>query len=229
MSRQPRQRDPRPWRALVMTMLAHAAIFVSSSHAGEPGATGAIDSAATDPAASGVPPATPDVAPDATGAAEQGSGQATDGALPPRSFGLPRRVGWSWDVELDLGLRLTDDDVDASLGMARLQAGVLRADEPYYYSLGVTGELGGAADRSVGLQATVTHLHAGTWLHLGGSWLVRDRAAASSLALGWSLFGVEWQHRFDDPAGDALLLQLRLPLGTTWFLFTHRPVGRARP
>jgi hypothetical protein len=204
MIRHTRQRDPRPRRALLLTAtLAHAVISVPSSNAGEPGAT------------------------DAAG---QAAGQApADGAPPPRSFGLPRRVGWSWDVELDLGLRLVDDNLDTSLGMARLQAGVLRADEPYYYSLGVTGEVGGAADRSVGLQATVTHLHAGTWLHLGGSWLVRDSAAASALAVGWSLFGVEWQHRFDDSSGDGLLLQLRVPLGTTWFLFTRRPVGRARP
>ena len=36
------------------------------------------------------------------------------------------------------------------------------------------------------------------------------------------IFGLEWQHRFDVRDEDALLLQVRLPLGTWWFLDRKR-------
>lgn len=200
-----RKRDRRAWLGLVLAATAvHAATFVPASHADEPSAADADD---------------------------QSAGQgAVDGTRPPRSFGEPQRVGWGWDLEIDLGLRLADRELDASLGMARLQAGALWASEPYYFSFGATAELGGAADRGLGAQVTITHLDAGAWAHLGASWLPRDSAAMTSLGAGWSLFGLEWQHRLDDGdgQGDALLLHVRLPLGTTWFLFTHKPVARPR-
>jgi hypothetical protein len=205
------KRDRRAWLGLVLAAAAvHAAIFVPVSHADEPGA--------------------PDTAGQNDGQSDgRSDGQgAVDGAPPPRSFGLPQRVGWSWDLEVDLGLRLAERDVDAARGMARVQAGALWANEPYYFSFGATAELGGAADRGLGAQVTMTHLYAGTWAHLGASWLPRDSAAMTSVGVGWSLFGVEWQHRLDDGQGDALLLHVRLPLGTTWFLLTHKPAARPR-
>jgi hypothetical protein len=231
-SRHARKRARRPVFGLILAaILAHAAISVPASHADGPGASGSAGQGAADgapPTASGSAGqgAADGAPPTASDSAGQG---AADGAPPPRSFGLPRRMGWSWDLEVDLGLCLIDREVDATLGMARLQVGALRADEPYYYSLGATAELGGAADRAVGGQVTVTHLYTGTWAHIGASWIPRDRAALASLAAGWSLFGVEWQRRLDDDQGDALLLHLRLPLGTTWFLLTHRPVAHTRP
>lgn len=201
MSRRGRERSRSPGLGpiLAMAVAAQAVVLVQPSRADEPGAS--------DSAAGKAAPATP----------------------PPRTYGLPRRVGWSWDLEVDLGLRLAERNIDAPLGMARLQAGALWADEPMYYSLGLTAEIGGAAGRGLGAQATVTHLFTGTWAHLGASWLVRDSAAMTALGVGWSLFGVEWQHRFDGGQSDVLLFHLRLPLGTTWFLFTHRPVASTRP
>jgi hypothetical protein len=201
MIRRGRESVRSPWLGLVLTVaVAQATMFVRASHADEPGAS---DSAAL-AAGQEAPP-------------------------PPRTYGLPRRVGWNWDLEVDLGLRLAERDIDASLGMARVQAGALWADEPLYYSLGLTAEIGGSAGRGLGGQATVTHLFTGTWAHLGASWLPRDSAAMTSLGVGWSLFGLEWQHRFDDGQSDALLFHLRLPLGTTWFLFTRKPVASTRP
>jgi hypothetical protein len=206
MSPHARKRDRRPWPGLVLAAaMAQAAVFVPVSHADQPDAAGDEQ------------------------AAGQGSGQPAPAAAPPpppRSYGLPQRAGWSWDVEVDLGLRLKDRDLEAARGMARLQVGALWAQEPYYFSFGATAEVGGAAERALGAQVTMTHLFAGTWGHLGASWLPRDSTAMTSLGAGWSLFGVEWQHRLDD--GDALLLHVRLPLGTTWFLLTHKPVGRTR-
>jgi hypothetical protein len=224
------RRDRRPWAGLVLAAaLAHTAVSVPVSHADQQGAAGSDEQAAGQDSGQ---PASQGAGEDFGQGAGEDSGQpAASGAgagesARPRTFGLPQRVGWSWDVEIDLGLRLLDRDVDAARGMARLQAGALWANEPYYFSFGATAELGGAADRAVGAQVTMTHLYAGTWTHLGASWLPRDSAAMTSLGLGWSLFGVEWQHRFDD--GDALLLHVRLPLGTTWFLFTHKPVAQTR-
>jgi hypothetical protein len=234
-----RRRDRRPWAGLVLAAaLAHTTVFVPMSHADqqdpagrdEPPAGQATGQGSGEPAEAAGEPAEaagqgagePAVQPAGQGAPDGAGG----GARPARTFGLPQRVGWSWDVEIDLGLRLADRDIDAARGMARLQAGALWANEPYYFSFGATAELGGAAERAVGAQVTMTHLYAGTWTHLGASWLPRDSAVMSSLGAGWSLFGAEWQHRFDD--GDALLLHVRLPLGTTWFLFTHRPVAPTR-
>lgn len=243
----------RPWLALVFA-LAHAAMFVPVSHAGAPLAAGASGQDAAPAGASGqdaAPAETPvqDAAPagasvqDAAPAGASGQGAApadtpvqdaaqTDAtsAPPPRSYGLPRRLGWSWDLEVDLGLRVARRNADAALGMARVQAGVLRASEPWYFSFSATAELGGAADRGLGAQVTATHLYAGTWAHLGASWQAHDRVAVTSLGAGWSLFGVEWQRRLDPgDHGDALLLHLRVPLGTVWFLVTRRPVASPRP
>jgi hypothetical protein len=222
----PRRRDRRPWAGLVLAAaLAQATVFVPVSGADEQAAAGS-DEQPTEPSTDQtVDEAAGQAAPDA-GSGQPAPDSVGAGARPARTFGLPQRVGWSWDVEIDLGLRLLDRDVDAARGMARLQAGALWANEPYYFSFGATAEIGGAADRGVGAQVTMTHLYAGTWTHLGASWLPRDSAAMGSLGLGWSLFGAEWQHRFDD--GDAVLLHVRLPLGTTWFLFTHKPVARTR-
>lgn len=216
-----RRRDRRPWAGLVLAAaLARTAVFVPVSHADQQDTAGSDEPPAGQ--ATGQGSGEPAVQPAGQGAPDGAGG----GARPARTFGLPQRVGWSWDVEIDLGLRLADRDIDAARGMARLQAGALWANEPYYFSFGATAEIGGAAERGVGAQVTMTHLYAGTWTHLGASWLPRDSAVMSSLGAGWSLFGAEWQHRFDD--GDALLLHVRLPLGTTWFLFTHRPVARPR-
>lgn len=223
-----RQRDRRPWPGLVLAAAAaaaHAAVFVPVSHADEPATAGSADQDSGQPA--GQDSGQPAPAEDSGQPAGQDAGQAAPAEVaPPRSYGLPQRVGWSWDLEVDLGLRLADRDIEARRGMARLQAGALWANEPYYVSFGATAEIGGAADRALGAQVTMTHLYGGMWTHLGASWLPRDSAAMTSLGAGWSLFGVEWQHRLDD--GDALLLHVRLPLGTTWFLLTHKPVARTR-
>ncbi|WP_428261718.1 hypothetical protein [Haliangium sp.] len=150
--------------------------------------------------------------------------QPSPRALPmgtPAMF-LPRRTGLSWDLELGLGLRLYDNEDTADLFAGRVRAGVLWVYEPSFVSLGATAEIGGLASLGFGAQLSYTHLYRGLWGQLGASWLPGDDGGTmASLGAGWSLFGLEWQIRDNDE--QALLFHLRLPLGTTWFLFTHKP------
>jgi hypothetical protein len=140
-------------------------------------------------------------------------------------FNIPRRRGVSWDLEIEGGLRLAQsDELGASTLMGRLKLGVMLVREPLYLSLMATGELGGVASRGIGAQLQLTHVWSGLWAHLGGAWSRNDTAVVSA-AVGWALLGVEWQRALtsSDSLGDALFLELRLPLGIIYALQTRKP------
>ena len=108
--------------------------------------------------------------------------------------------------------------------MGRLKLGVMLIREPLYFSLMATGELGGVASRGIGAQLQITHVWSGLWGHVGGTWSRNDTAVVSA-AVGWALLGLEWQRELtsSESLGDALFLELRVPLGIIYVLQTRAP------
>lgn len=132
---------------------------------------------------------------------------------------IPRLRAISLNLEIEGAVRLAKSDgIDASPLMGRLELGLLVIREPWMFSVSATADLGGLASRGFGGQIEVSHLWGGLWGHLGVAWKrddVVDDTAVLSLGAGWALIGLEWQRQMDssDSLGDALYLQLRIPLG----------------
>jgi hypothetical protein len=111
--------------------------------------------------------------------------------------------------------------------MGRLGVGALYAFEPLIVNLRISGEVGASAERGFGAELEVNHF-GGPFLQLGFDRVLRDDYM-TRVMIGFTLFGVEWQHRLDTPAHNALLFVLRAPLGIWWFLLTHQPQSTAPP
>ncbi|MFI5307340.1 MAG: hypothetical protein ACHQ53_08310 [Polyangiales bacterium] len=127
-----------------------------------------------------------------------------------------RTKGWWPDLGLTFGAGFgLDHKLDTPvLGRARI--GALYAYEPLILSFGVSGELGALARRGLGAEVELTHFGGG-WLQAGFE-RVRGADFMTHATLGYTIIGVEWQHRFDSVPGNALLFVLRVPIGTWWFL-----------
>lgn len=130
--------------------------------------------------------------------------------------GVALRRGVHWDVNLEGGGgfgvagRLRRQNY-----LGRMRAGVLLINEPYFLSIGPTGEVGGLAEYGVGLEADVVQLWQGFHMNVGGTFAKNNRLVFHA-GLGLSLFGMEWQFRVptdNDKGAVALFFTLRLPIG----------------
>lgn len=141
-------------------------------------------------------------------------------------FAEELRIEGAWvDAALSLGGGIgVGNDLDSNV-FGRLRLGALYAYEPWIVNLGVTGELGALAERGVGAELEVNHF-GGPWAQFGIS-RVLDAQWMSHLALGFAVFGVEWQHRLGTPSRHAVLFLLRAPIGIWWFLLRDHD-ARAR-
>jgi len=144
----------------------------------------------------------------------------TDPDAPVPTGGLPAMRGVSWDFELELGVGFAvQGDLDDEL-LGRARGGVLFIQEPFFLSVGVTGEVGGLAGYGVGLQGDLIHLWGGYTFQVGaeyaegGAWIVHA-------GLGYAILSAEWQHDFDTDA-DALFFKLRIPIGIVFYGMSHQ-------
>jgi hypothetical protein len=130
---------------------------------------------------------------------------------------LPPRSGISWDLALEggYGVRLSGTLDDQFLGRARV--GGLFLSDPWVLQLGVLGELGGLSSAGVGVQGQAVHLRSGFWSQLGGA-VGHGSDFVSYVSVGWTLLGVEWQHRYTSTADNALFFKISLPIGLAIFL-----------
>ena len=81
----------------------------------------------------------------------------------------------------------------------------------------------GAGVRGIGLEVETLGLASGTWLQLGVLLDVQPRPGAK-LAVGWSLFGVEGQVRWDKDDGVfwAAYAKVRVPVGILGWALSRR-------
>jgi hypothetical protein len=151
-------------------------------------------------------------------------------ASPARAqvFAEELRVKGFWpDIALAVGGGIAlDHTLDANV-MGRLGVGALYAFEPLIVNLRISGEVGASAERGFGAELEINHF-GGPFLQFGFDRVLRDDYM-TRVMIGFTLFGVEWQHRLDTPAHNALLFVLRAPLGIWWFLLTHQPESNAPP
>lgn len=132
-------------------------------------------------------------------------------------FAEELRIEGAWpDAALSFGGGIgAGNDLDTHV-FGRLRLGALYAYEPWVVNLGITGELGALAERGAGAELEVNHF-GGPWAQFGLS-RVLDAQWMSHVALGFAVFGVEWQHRLGTPSRHAVLFLLRAPIGIWWFL-----------
>lgn len=157
-------------------------------------------------------------------------------ATPPKKVtvvlanGLLQRQGISPDFTITGGVRLWHSDNAASRWwMARVRAGVLIYQEPRFLSVGIAGQFGGLDSRSLGVEVQMMDLWSGFWGQAGVFPIDSTHGVTLEAALGYGLFGLEYQRRVSGAReGDqTLCLFLNVPLGLLRVVFKD-PVGVIR-
>lgn len=121
--------------------------------------------------------------------------------------------GLAWDLRLEGGIGVWTSRDDHPF-WGRLHGGVLYWLDPLVLGVGAFGELGGLAGVGAGVMLDITDIAMGWWAQVGASY-GQGVAGVSHVALGWSFFGVEWQHREDEAGADnGVFLKLCAPIGT---------------
>lgn len=132
-------------------------------------------------------------------------------------FAEELRVKGFWpDLALTLGAGFGFGDAPESPLLGRFRAGALYAYEPIIINLGISGELGGLGGRGLGAELELNDF-GGLWLRGGVERVLHD-TYMTHVTLGYTLFGIEWQHRFDGVPDNALMFVVRAPIGIWWFL-----------
>ncbi len=126
-----------------------------------------------------------------------------------------RGFGPDLQVQGGIGFGLTHKLDNNFLGRIRL--GGLYAYEPWIANLGATLEVGGLASFGLGGELEI-NTFGGGYGQLGFTH-DEQKAWLSHLGVGFMIFGLEWQHLFAPKLNDdALLFDVRVPLGIWWFL-----------
>jgi hypothetical protein len=137
----------------------------------------------------------------------------------------PRVEGFAPDAQLVGGGGFGLGGPLSNYFLGRLRLGALYAREPWIANAGVSIEVGALGEFGVGCE-----LELNTWKGLFaqiGFASVTDHQWMGHVALGYTVLGLEWQHRFGDATThDALLFEVRLPLGTWWFLVGNKTADR---
>lgn len=207
-------------RIVLPIALSAFGVLQASSVLAQPAAAGAAQNEADSaPMQSGEP----DIVTLAVPETDSPPASAAHTAAPaaPVSARLPdisiiNQVGWSWDVALAGGYAVGLCCVETRF-WGRVRAGALYWFDPMVLSFGATLDGGSVMGLAAGVQASLMDSQGGLWGAVGLSYAFDPAAPVVSLSAGWALFGVEWQHRFDDKTSqeDAVLLQLNLPIGAT--------------
>lgn len=108
--------------------------------------------------------------------------------------------------------------------LGRLRVGALYAYEPYWVDAGFIVEVGALSGFAIGGQVEWNEFH-GLFANAGLTYS-RNQELTAHLGAGYMIFALEYQHGFGerDPS-DALLFNVRFPLGFWWFTSgrEHRP------
>lgn len=140
-----------------------------------------------------------------------------------------RRSGESWDLEIDLGVRVLPEFFGLlgwELGDLKykpdhwvhfkIRGGYLLLDEPWYVSTGVSVDYGCLGEWGLGAYMTITNIYDGYWGSFETSWDFK-RGLKFSTAAGFGIVGMEWQTTVH-PAGHAVLAVVRVPIGLITFV-----------
>lgn len=144
----------------------------------------------------------------------------------------------TWDANIEGAVGALFLEPARVIGFARVRGGLLYVDEqdvssPKFYSLGLTYEVSNfrRVTSALGLQAEFMHLNSRFWAQAGVVADFQPRPGFNA-TVGWSIFGVEGQARWDEGRTQGELVwgvfgKLRIPI--TWFVVgpQHgRPINR---
>ena len=119
------------------------------------------------------------------------------------------------DAQLVGGLGFGLDGKLDNYFLARGRLGVLYATAPWIVNVGLTAEVGALAGLGWGGELELSR--GGSFYGSVGVARVDHGRWLMHAGLGFMIFGLEWQHTFEGPnPNDALLLEVRLPLGLWW-------------
>ena len=100
--------------------------------------------------------------------------------------------------------------------LARARLGVLYALDDYWIAAGAIGEVGALPGLSIGGELEFNQDQG--WFANAGLTYAEHKRTTGHLALGFLIFGLEWQHDFTRAKpNEALLATIRLPLGFWWY------------
>jgi hypothetical protein len=128
--------------------------------------------------------------------------------------GVYEPPSWTWDLNLEGGLKFWSNTGPNAMGFLRARPGVLYIHDPAYLALGPTYEWSPISPATFGVQGEFLYYDLGVWVQLGGL-LDTHGLPGGNAAIGWSVLGVEGQYRTYQGLGDvaALYVKLRLPIG----------------
>lgn len=123
--------------------------------------------------------------------------------------------GFGPDAQLVGGLGFGLDGKLNNYFLARGRLGALYATAPWIVNLGLTVEVGALAGLGWGGELELSR--GGSAFGIVGVSRVDHARWLMHVGVGYSIFGLEWQHTFEGPnPNNAVLLEVRLPLGLWW-------------
>jgi|GEM_PF-5630584 len=123
--------------------------------------------------------------------------------------------GFGPDAQLVGGLGFGLDGKLNNYFLARGRLGALYATAPWIVNLGLTAEVGALAGLGFGGELELSR--GGSFYGSLGVARVDHGRWLMHAGVGFTIFGLEWQHTFEGPnPTNALLLEVRLPLGLWW-------------
>jgi hypothetical protein len=133
---------------------------------------------------------------------------------------LQRVQGLAPDAQVVGGVGLGFKEPLDNPFVARARLGLLYAYEPWVFAAGPIVQIGALATPGLGGELEVGHFDG--WYVDAGMMRAKGDGWVTHAAVGFMVVGLEWQHRFDVRDEDALLLQVRVPLGLWWFVDRKR-------
>jgi len=213
----------RTWFAC-LTLIATLAWRALPAFADQPAAPAPAPAPAPSaPPAPGPASDTPSPPPATTGAPDVPAGDSSSKpAEPPKKvkvvmadFAYIHR-GISPDLTLATGVRIVHGDGDQTRWwFARARAGVMAYNEPNFLILGLTGQFNPLDSASLGVELEYLNLWQGFWGSAGLQFYDSAGGTTFEGALGFTLFGLEYQRRLsgDRKEDQALMIMVHLPLG----------------
>jgi hypothetical protein len=125
-----------------------------------------------------------------------------------------RRVGLWWDADFQLGLGHQWRQNSQLVGGVGARLGITRVTEPWFFTIGLTGQWVAPETFSMGVQLEAMNLWSGVWIQPGLA-LQTDGQLMVSGTAGFSVVGVEFRATdFASPQPHlAVLARLRVPVG----------------
>jgi len=124
--------------------------------------------------------------------------------------------GISPDFTVATGVRIVHGDGDQTRWwFARARAGVMAYNEPSFLSLGLTGQFNPLDSASLGVELEYFNLWQGVWGLAGLQFYDSAGGTTFEGALGFTLFGLEYQRRLSGDRKDdqALMITVHMPFG----------------